>query len=59
MKQSAKRVSRQMNLPLLDVPVSPAVPADKQRELTLTLVELLIKVVQEPCPAPNSGGEND
>ena len=41
MKQPVKPPSLQFNLPLLDLPAL-AVPQDKQRELALTLVELLI-----------------
>ena len=59
MKESPKRLSGQMNLPLLDAPVTLAVPADKQKELTLTLAELLLDVAQEHGGAQDHGGEHE
>lgn len=46
MKQSAKSLYRQMNLPLLDVPAK-ATPDEEQNELTIALMELLISAAEE------------
>jgi hypothetical protein len=46
MKQSAKSLYRQMNLPLLDVPAT-ATPDEEQNELTIALMELLISAAEE------------
>jgi hypothetical protein len=56
MKQSAKR-RHQMNLPLLTTRDRPAVPSDQQKELTLTLVELLIDAARNIHDS--QGGEHD
>ena len=45
MKRSAKPLIPQMNLPLLDAPAT--VPGEKQEELALTLMEILIKAARE------------
>jgi hypothetical protein len=59
MKQSAKSLSPQMNLPLLDVPAT-ASPDEQQHELTIALVELLISVVeQEENEQTENGGEGE
>jgi len=42
-----RRPSRQLNLPLLDVPAG-FLPDDKQGELVLALVELLVDAAQSP-----------
>jgi len=59
MKQSAKRVYLQMNLPLLDPAASQEIPGDKQKELNRALMELLLHVAQEENLLPNNGGEHD
>lgn len=46
MKRPAKQLKRQMNLPLLYTPAS-AVPSHKQKELALTLMEMLINAAHE------------
>jgi hypothetical protein len=59
MKRSEKPLNLQMNLSLLSVSAT-AVPDDKQRELTLALMELLIKAAQKPSePLHTNGGENE
>ena len=56
MKQSAKALSPQMNLPLLDVPAT-ASPDEQPQELTIALVELLISVAeQEENEQTENGG---
>jgi hypothetical protein len=58
MKQSAKSLSPQMNLPLLEV--STASPDESQNELTIALVELLISVAeQEENEQAETGGEDE
>ena len=59
MKKSAKSVREQINLPLLDLAVSPGIPADKQKELTRALMELLLHVAQKDFSTPSDGGEHD
>jgi hypothetical protein len=46
MKRPAKQLKAQMNLPLLYAPAT-AVPNHKQKELALTLMELLINAAHE------------
>jgi hypothetical protein len=58
MKRSAKPLIPQMNLPLLDAPAP--VPGDKQKELTLTLMEILINAARENEFVPRAqGGKNE
>jgi hypothetical protein len=57
MKQPTKSSQLQWNLPLLNVSAT-AVPDDKQRELTLALVELLISAAGEGTE-PGNGGEDE
>lgn len=54
MTPSRLRSNLQLNLPLLQVPPC-VMPADKQAELVLALVELLIAAVLEPSAIPNGG----
>jgi hypothetical protein len=54
MRRSATPLDRQMNLSLLDA--APPGACDQQKELTLALVELLIKAAQ---PSPQTGEEGD
>ena len=58
MKRSAKQLKPQMNLPLFNAPAI-TVPNHKQKELTLTLMELLINAASENNLAPRANGEND
>jgi len=59
MTQSAKRRHEQMNLPLLPIRALPVVPGDRQKELTLALMELLIAAACETIDAPSHGGNDD
>ena len=45
MKRSAKSLYPQMNLPLLNVPAT--TPDEQQNELTMALMELLIRAAEE------------
>ena len=59
MKGSAKPLNLQMNLSLLSASAT-AVPDDKQGELTLALMELLINAAQENVePQLANGGKNE
>ncbi len=58
MKQPTKSPSRQFNLPLLDLPAL-AVPQDKQRELALALVELLIDAARPHAQFQVNGGGDE
>jgi hypothetical protein len=60
-KQSASTanlVNLQLNLPLPDVPAA-ALPDDKQRELVLALVEMLVGAARESASSSVSGGNNE
>jgi hypothetical protein len=49
----------QMNLTLLDLPVT-SLPADQQRELALSLMELLINAAtREPIEHQGNGGQDE
>jgi hypothetical protein len=48
----------QFNLPLLDVPAA-ALPANKQRELELALMELLLNAARECAGLPAQGDGNE
>lgn len=50
------RSNLQLNLPLLQVPPC-VIPADKQAELVLALVELLIGAVLEPSAILDGGDD--
>ena len=58
MKRSAKQLKPQMNLPLLNAPAT-IVPNHKQKELMLTLMELLINAASENNVVPQANGEKD
>ena len=58
MKQPAKPPSLQFNLPLLDLPAL-AVPKEKQRELALALVELLIEAARPHAEFQINGGGDE
>jgi hypothetical protein len=59
MKPSGKPNGTQFNLPLLTEPAA-VLPSDKQRELALALVELLVGAARESGgdPAPGGGDES-
>jgi hypothetical protein len=58
MKRPAKHLKPQMNLPLLNAPAT-TVPNHKQKELALTLMELLINAASENNLVPLANGEKD
>ena len=58
MKRSAIRTNMQFNLPLPDAPAA-ALPGNKQRELDLALVELLISAARESDGRPAKGGGSE
>ena len=59
MKRPAKLLfNPQMNLPLLNAPAT-AVPDHKQKELTLTLIELLINAARENKIVLRANGGGD
>jgi len=47
-----------MNLPLFNVPVT-ANPDEPQNELTVALMELLIRAAEAKSEQPGNGGENE
>jgi hypothetical protein len=59
MKKPVKKIREQLNLPLLDAAVATSIPADKQKELTRALMELLLHLAQEDFRTPSEGGEHD
>jgi len=59
MKKFAKTLGNQINLPLLDLVESPTIPAEKQKELSRSLMELLLQVAQENFQMSRDGGEDD
>jgi hypothetical protein len=58
MKQPGKSPSLQLNLPLLNLPAL-AVPKEKQRELALALVELLIDAARPHAEIQVNGGGDE
>jgi hypothetical protein len=58
MKRPAMPTNIQFNLPLLDVPAA-ALPANKQRELDLALVELLLNAARKSAGLPAQGDGNE
>jgi hypothetical protein len=59
MKRSVKPFEKQLNLLLLgDTPVAAVVAGDKQKELTIALMELLIHAAQEGLET-QPGGNNE
>lgn len=59
MKRPAKQLNTQMNLPLLNAPAT-AVPDHKQKELALTLMELLINAARaNKLVLPANGGGDE
>ncbi len=61
MKRSAKPLTSQMNLPLLE-PLT-TVPSGKQKEVALTLMEMLVNAAVDkerlPLAKGAKGGENE
>jgi hypothetical protein len=57
MKQSAMPLKRQLNLPLLDNPVTTVASSDEQKELTVALVELLIQAARGDLEMQPDGGD--
>ena len=58
MKRPAIPTNMQFNLPLLDVSAA-ALPANKQTELALALVELLLSATRENAGLPAQGDGNE
>lgn len=58
MKQRAKPLGPQMNLPLLK-PMTTIVPDGKREELTLALTELLVNAAQENAKLKSGGGSHE
>jgi hypothetical protein len=58
MKPPAPRRTLQLNLPLLNLPAC-VVPTDKQADLVLALVELLIGAARIAIGEMNDGGDDD
>jgi len=58
MKRPAMPTNIQFNLPLLEVPAA-ALPANKQRELDLALMELLLNAARESTSLPAQGDGNE
>ena len=57
MKQSAMPLKGQLNLPLLESSVTAVAPNDEQKELTVALVELLIRAAQGDLETQPDGGD--
>jgi len=55
MKRSANRTTQQLNLSLNDAPAT-VVPKDKQKDLAVALMELLINAARENGGRENGGG---
>jgi hypothetical protein len=53
-----KPLNSQLNLLLINAPKA-VLPDDKQRQLALALVELLISAAQKSDQQPTSGGEDE
>jgi hypothetical protein len=58
MKRPAIPTNMQFNLPFLEAPAA-ELPNNKQRELDLALVELLISAARENAARQSEGGENE
>ena len=58
MKRSTKRLYPQMNLPLFNVPAT-ATPDEQQNELTIALMELLIRAAEAKSQQPENGGVDE
>jgi len=58
MKRPAMRTNMQFNLPLPDAPAA-VLPGDKQRELDLALVELLLSAARGNAGGSAQGGGSE
>ncbi len=58
MKPSVKPTGTQFNLPLLTEPAA-VLPSDKQKELALALVEMLLGAASESVGDPARGGGDE
>lgn len=58
MKRTAIRTNMQFNLPLPNAPAA-VLPCNKQRELELALVELLLSAAHENADGLAQGGESE
>jgi len=58
MKRRVMPTNMQFNLPLLEVPAA-TLPGNKQRELDLALMELLLNAARESIGLPAQGGGNE
>ena len=59
MKQAAMPSEGQLNLPLLNSPVTTVVSSDEQKKLTVALVELLVHAAQGDLEMRADGGDNE
>ena len=59
MKRSATAPKKQLNLLLLDEPVTTVVSGDEQKELTVALVELLLNAAQGELKIQPNGGDHE
>lgn len=60
MKRSATPPPKgQLNLPLLNAPITMVASGDEQKELTIALVELLLHAAQGELKAGTDGGSNE
>jgi hypothetical protein len=57
-KKPIERPSLQLNLPMANNPAA-AIPENKQRELSLALVELLISGFRDSAPSPTPRGGDE
>jgi hypothetical protein len=57
MKQSVVPLKGQLNLPLLNSPVTEVASRHEQQELTVALVELLIHAAQRDLETQPDGGD--
>ncbi len=57
MKPSPSRLTRQLNLPLVQIPAR--VIPDQQADLVVALVELLLGAVVEPARTRVNGGDDE
>ena len=58
MKLPAMPTNMQFNLPLLEAPAA-VLPDEKQRELALALVEMLVAAAREDVRLPAQGGRDE
>lgn len=58
MKKPTDQPGLQLNLPLPNDPAT-AIPADKQKELAMALIELLISELRRASPTTGGGDESE